>query len=219
MKMHIRTYYPFFATTLLLVFFFALGCEKDHLPDETIYFQEDILPIMVTSCAESGCHNSNDQRQGLDLTNYDGVMAIVKPGDYKGSNLYTELVKPFGFMPENGDRLPDDEITAIALWIEQGALNNSSGGSGCNTEGTTYNTTVQPIIEVWCYGCHSGSTPIGTFRLDSYAALKAKVDDGGLLGAVRHEPGFRAMPDGGGMLPECDIEKIEKWVADGAPDN
>ncbi|MEZ4957811.1 MAG: hypothetical protein R2825_29910 [Saprospiraceae bacterium] len=195
------------------------ACKKEHLPDETIYFQEDIFPVIVTSCTQSGCHNATDREQGYDLTNYQGILEIVKPGDYKGSELYKSLVKPLGYMPENADRLSDDVITSIALWIEQGALDNSSGGSGCNTDNVTYGNTVTTIIATWCYACHAGSNPVGLIRLDSYAAVKAAVNDGKLLGTIRHDAGFKAMPDGGGKLPDCDIEQIEKWVNDGALDN
>ena len=33
----------------ILVSFVLPGCEKEHLPDETIYFQEDILPKVVAT--------------------------------------------------------------------------------------------------------------------------------------------------------------------------
>ena len=84
---------------------------------------------------------------------------------------------------------------------------------------TTFNQTVAPILQAWCYSCHSGSSPSGTIRLDSYSTVKLKVDDGKLLGSIRHDSGYLPMPDGGGKLPNCEISQIEKWVADGALNN
>ena len=39
-----------------------------------------------------------------------------------------------------------------------------------------------------------------------------------LIGAIKHEPGFVAMPQSGGKLEDCDIEKMEAWIAAGAPE-
>ena len=219
MKIKTPLAFLLFVTMFSLPLLFLPGCKKEHLPDETIYFQEDMFPLLVSNCTQSGCHNSVDREQGYDLTTYEGILKIVNPGDPKGSKLYKSLVKPLGFMPYRGDRFTDDQITAIALWIDQGALENSSGGSNCDTTGVTYNATVQPILDAWCYSCHAGSNPTGVIRLDSYVTVKAKVDEGLLLGTIRHDPTFRAMPDGGGKIPNCDIKKIEKWVAEGALNN
>lgn len=197
---------------------FLQGCAKEHIPDPGVYFQEDILPLIVSNCTKSGCHNSIDREEGYDFTYYLGIRAAVIPGDYKGSVLYKSLVKPFGYMPEDGDRLPDEDIEAVALWIEQGALENS-GSSGCETDNITFSSTVKGVLTDWCYSCHQGVNPVGVIRLETYAQVKFYVDNGKLLGTIRHDNGYLAMPDGGAKIPACDIEQIEKWVAEGALDN
>ena len=198
--------------------FILQGCSKEHLPDPVVYFQQEVFPIVISNCTQSGCHGTVDREGGYKLTDYAGIMELVKPGNYKGSKLYQVLVQPLGYMPQGAARLSDEDITTIALWIEQGAENNS-GNSGCNTDNATYSQTVVPILQAWCYSCHSGSSPSGSIRLDSYSSVKLKVDDGKLVGSIRHDSGYLPMPDGGGKLPNCEISQIEKWVADGAPNN
>lgn len=207
------------AGLFLLMSFLFSRCAKEHLEEPPVYFQEDIFPVIVTNCTESGCHNPVDRTEGYDFTTYEGILQAVVPGDYQASELYKALVKPFGHMPEGKPRLPDYQIVLIARWIEEGAEDTSSGGLDCNTDGTTFSGTVKPIINTWCISCHSGPFPSGNVDLSTYSGVKIRVDNGLLLGVIRHDPGFRPMPDGGAKLPPCDIKKIERWVADGALDN
>ncbi|MFY8185634.1 MAG: hypothetical protein ACOVLD_06160, partial [Bacteroidia bacterium] len=51
-------------------------CTKDVYVPNTC-FKEDILPIFVSNCTMSGCHNSIDKKEGYDLSNYDGIMTGV----------------------------------------------------------------------------------------------------------------------------------------------
>ncbi len=70
-----------------------------------------------------------------------------------------------------------------------------------------------------CYGCHVGTAPEGGISLEGYAAVKKLVDNGRLLGAVSHVPGFAPMPHGAPKMTECDINIIKAWVIAGAPDH
>ena len=89
----------------------------------------------------------------------------------------------------------------------------------CNLEDTSYSTAVLPIIESNCYTCHDQAGNFGNITLEGYDALKTYVDNGQLLGAIRHEAGFSPMPKNKAQLLECEIEKIVAWVEDGAPNN
>jgi mono/diheme cytochrome c family protein len=89
----------------------------------------------------------------------------------------------------------------------------------CDTTQVTYSATIAPIIELNCYECHGGEATISGIPLEGYANLKAVVDEGRLVGAVRHEDGYSAMPKDAQALPECQLLQIEKWVDEGAPDN
>jgi hypothetical protein len=37
--------------------------------------------------------------------------------------------------------------------------------------------------------------------------------------AINHSAGYSPMPKGGNKLPACQIAKVRRWVAAGAPNN
>lgn len=86
----------------------------------------------------------------------------------------------------------------------------------CSTTGVTYTSVVEPLINNKCYKCHDATSNSGNINLEGYANLKKYVDSGELLGAIKHSPGFSAMPKNEAKLVDCDIEKIQVWVNDGA---
>lgn len=89
----------------------------------------------------------------------------------------------------------------------------------CVTENVNYSEEILSIISTNCYSCHNAASNFGNVTLEGYAALKARVDNGQLLGVIRHESGFSPMPKNQPQLVDCDIAKIEVWVAAGAPNN
>ncbi|MBI1226465.1 MAG: hypothetical protein GC192_14625 [Bacteroidetes bacterium] len=197
---------------------FASACKKEYIENrQEVCFQQEVLPIFQSSCTQSGCHNSQTREAGYDFSNYDGILKSVKPGDYKASKVYKIITTSFGIMPPSPyDRLSDEKITTIALWIKQGAQNNSCQVAACDTTSVTLSGSVMPIFDNYCNGCHSGSQPQGNINLTNYTGIKATVNDGTLLGSVKHSSGYVAMPESGSKLSDCNIAKIEKWIALGA---
>jgi mono/diheme cytochrome c family protein len=95
------------------------------------------------------------------------------------------------------------------------------GTANCDTTATSaYATTVVPIISANCYNCHSGAATLGAgIQLNTYTALKIRVNDGTLLKAINHEAGASPMPKNGNKLSACNIAKIRRWINTGAPNN
>lgn len=89
----------------------------------------------------------------------------------------------------------------------------------CDTENMSYVNDILPIIQGNCYTCHDQGSNFGGVTLEGYESLKTYVDNGRLLGAIRHESGFSTMPKNAPQLVACNIEKIEAWINAGAPDN
>ena len=101
-------------------------------PPDTVSFAEDILPIFQQRCAK--CHGAADENGdvrtevSLNLLEYEKVMAgsefgtVIEAGDPDGSFLMDMIVA--GDMPEEGDKVPEEEIALIRAWIEAGAPNN-----------------------------------------------------------------------------------------------
>ncbi len=101
------------------------------------------------------------------------------------------------------------------------SLNPAGGGNpaGCDTVNMKYAANIQPIIQANCYRCHGNGQSQGGISLDTYAKLQRVAVTGTLVGVVSHASGFVPMPQNGPKLSECDINKIRRWVLNGALNN
>jgi hypothetical protein len=189
---------------------------------DSVYFQTQVLPILISNCAKSGCHNEADHKEGVILNNYNNVMATadVNPGRPNNSDLYKVLVKsdPDDRMPPAPSSLTNDQINLVYKWIDQGARNNSCSNT-CDTTNVTFSGTIIPLIQNSCIGCHSGPTPDGQIDLSNYQNIKTVALNGKLYGSVSHSTGFKPMPRGGNSLPVCQIDQIRIWIENGSLNN
>lgn len=96
---------------------------------------------------------------------------------------------------------------------------NLYGTIECSLEDIGYTATILPIIQDNCYTCHDKASNFGNITLEGYDELKKYVDNGQLLGAINHKSGFSPMPKNLAKLLDCEIEKIEAWVTEGALNN
>jgi cytochrome c2 len=99
-----------------------------------VSFSKDVLPIFKDNC--TSCHQPGAegyQKSGLNLSNYEGVMAgtkygpVIVPGNSEGSNLMWLLdwrASPELRMPHGKGQLPAQFRDTIRRWIQQGAKNN-----------------------------------------------------------------------------------------------
>lgn len=187
---------------------------------DTVYFQQAILPILVSNCAVPGCHDATTHEEGYVFTNYQNVMRVVRPGSPGSSDLYEVITDndPDDRMPRPPRApLSQEQIKLIEKWIRQGAKNNSCT-SGCDTSNVRFATTIQPILQTNCTGCHSGASASAGINLTVYAGVKSQIDNGKLWAAINHT-GPKPMPLGGNKLSDCNISKIGIWIRNGAPNN
>jgi hypothetical protein len=91
--------------------------------------------------------------------------------------------------------------------------------NGCDTTDISYNLDVLPILQNNCYTCHNQTSLEGGINLEGYARVKSIAQNGRLVGAISHSPGFAHMPKNASKLPSCDISKISRWVEAGMPEN
>lgn len=99
------------------------ACVSHDFPEyvcaDAYTFAADIKPIIETKCAISGCHNG-DMGPDLNWNDFDQFHQRAASG----------LVKyrvTHGIMPPSRSAegpLSQEQITAIACWTDQGALNN-----------------------------------------------------------------------------------------------
>ena len=90
----------------------------------------------------------------------------------------------------------------------------------CDTEQVSYSNRVDGILEQHCGSCHRNGSRSGGIVLDSYedVALLTEPNEPEaslLYGVVSHTFG-KPMPNNSPKIPECDIQKIRAWIADGA---
>lgn len=89
----------------------------------------------------------------------------------------------------------------------------------CDTNGVSFSTFVHPLLQDNCGQCHNASVPTAGISVEDYAAVIAAHNSGRFVGSIKHANGFSPMPQGAPKLSDCAIEKVEAWIADGAPDN
>jgi len=189
-------------------------------PSDTVYFQNTILPILVSNCAMSGCHDQESAREGIVLTDYMQIIntGSVERGNARHSSLYkaiSDLNADDVMPPSNYGSLTSEEIDAIKKWIDQGAINNMCGK--CDTNNFTFSTGVWPIVQTNCKGCHSSSTTEnGNHQYNNWNDIVADSEAfwGSLLGVD-----YTLMPKNTSGLNDCQITTIRKWLDNGAPNN
>jgi uncharacterized membrane protein len=93
----------------------------------TVSFANDVLPIVRSRC--SACHGgSQGTEEGLELTNYENIMAgsdngpVVIAGDADNSLLVELIVEQE--MPKRGPKLTPPQVQLIIDWVNEGAMNN-----------------------------------------------------------------------------------------------
>ncbi|MDO6432877.1 hypothetical protein Q4E93_19875 [Flavitalea sp. BT771] len=197
------------------------GGSGESCSADTVYFAQSVLPLLSSSCAQSGCHNglTGGDAGEYTLNTYAGIRNIVRPGNAGGSKLI-EVISSSTMPPRGYAGLTADQVALLSKWINQGARNNGCTAAACDTSAVTWSVTITSILHTWCTGCHSGSAPSGGgVDLTAYGNVLAQVNSGKLWGDISHLSGYNAMPLGGQPLPACELSKIRVWIKAGAPNN
>lgn len=213
----------------------SIGVISDnYVVDTSVCFSRDVFPILKSSCAIEGCHDSQTREEGYDFSTIESSLRKgIKPGNPKGSKIYKMLFGGDLVQKNKQDLTQDDDImppppyeplsTAkkeiIRKWIAEGAKNEPCSSEpiyGCDTNNISYNKTILPIVEYNCIGCHNSVKQQGNVRLDLYNEIKKVVNSGALLGSLNHIQGYKPMPDKLIMLSECNIRKFELWIEQGS---
>lgn len=176
---------------------------------DTVYFASQILPLLVSTCAMSGCHDEKSRKDGVVMTDYVNSMKTVKAGDPKNSELYKSLIDKD---PE--DRMPmapippfnQTQIELVSKWITQGAKNNACTNtiaSNCVISNMSFSKDVLPIFISNCNGCH----------------LQTYISNGSLMNSILQNGKAAPMPKNAYKLNSCSIATIQAWINKGALNN
>jgi len=192
------------------------GSKTPIVQADQVCFQRDILPVLLSSCGTTNCHNQTTHKEGYTITSYATVMSnLVKAGSPATSELYT-VVKNNKMPPSPYAVLSSAAKDSIFNWIKNGALNNVCTSS-CDTTGViTYQNQIATLISNNCISCHSGSGASKGILLDTYATVKVQLDNGKLLAAVK---GTSIQMPPGSSITSCELREIELWKTNGAIQN
>jgi hypothetical protein len=183
-------------------------------------FTRDILPVIVSRCATTGCHDANAGGERASLTTYTNIMRLVSPGNPGNSTLYTIIVSGSGeskMPPASSPQLSVAEIDSIGKWIGYGALNENCGEVCDTINPVTFSGTIWPIMQTSCTGCHSGTSPSGNVLLASYSNVATVASSGLLLNSL-NGTGVPKMPVGS-SLSACRIRQFDIWIKNGFLNN
>jgi hypothetical protein len=89
----------------------------------------------------------------------------------------------------------------------------------CDTTDVSYKNDLLPLFTskgCMASGCHGAGAQ---FDYTVYNNLNFVAVGQRLVGAVKQEAGFSAMPKGGAKIDACSISIIEAWVTQGAKNN
>lgn len=219
-------------------FFFAThSCTYDKLEDfessggsqpcspDSVYFQTQVFPLLVSNCTQSSCHNAMDRADGVDLSSYLKLISTVEKvsnTNWSKNELMEVLLEsdPDKRMPYGRPALAQSQIALIQKWVQQGAKNNTcdvNGGACDTTSVVKYSQFVQPLLQAKCTGCHNSSSKQGGIDLSSHDKVRPFATNGSLYNAVSRNSNW--MPKGGPKIDNCSIIKLKKWINSGAPNN
>jgi uncharacterized membrane protein len=185
---------------------------------DTVCFNSDVLPLYVSYCGSSGCHNVASHKEGVVLTDYGYIMNGIKAMNTTGSSYYRIIGN--GMPPSGSPQMTATNIATIKKWIDQGALNTNCTNV-CDTTTYTYTNAIQTILANNCGGCHGSQPGSANVYLGTYASAKAYVSANTVLfnNAIDYSTSIltsQRMPPAG-KLVDCKITQIKKWIANGYP--
>jgi len=197
------------------------GCEGG-----LIDFQNEVLPILVSNCGMSDCHDANTAEDDIIIDSYINILFgeeddLVVPYDPSESELYeviTEDPNYEDFMPPYPyTALTGTQVQLIYDWILQGAQNTSCT-EDCDLTNVSFVADIQPIIDMSCKGCHSGISPSAGLSLLNYSEIRLAVENNHLWETINYDSAFSPMPENQ-QLNSCLIDKIGEWISMGMPNN
>lgn len=94
----------------------AGGCNTD-----SVTYSGTVKPILLQSCAFSGCHNTATAAAGVRLEDFAGAQATAANGRLLGVINHASGFSP---MPKDRPKLDDCSIQKISKWVAAGTPNN-----------------------------------------------------------------------------------------------
>jgi len=218
---------------LLLFFLFLLGFTAcKHEPaifdgpialdagSTEVSFQDEVLPLLLSNCAMSGCHDAGSRQEGIQLTDYRNIVKEVVPRDPGDSELYEVITETDGdkrMPPPPQPAFSSAQTDLIRRWIEEGARNTFRPDGNCDTAAVSYANVVRPILDQQCVGCHNNSLSEGGLNLLQFNQIQQK--QAAIYLRISLSPQDPSYMPKGGNLSACKTNQIKAWIHQGAQQN
>ena len=117
---------------------------------DTVYFEQQLLPILRSNCALSGSHDAASHHDDVILDSYANVRNTgeIKLSDPTNSKIYeaiTETDPDKRMPPPPRAPLTADQKALVLRWIPQGAQDLRCAAA-CDTTNVRFSTVIQPLI-------------------------------------------------------------------------
>lgn len=221
------------ATTFLwLVWSSVSGAQSEKLPT----FESAVVPVFKAKCF--ACHSGSKPQAGLDLQTKQSLLRGGKSGRaiVVGASEKSLLVEKIvsGSMPVGGEKLSDQQIAQIRLWIDKVApLEDEARLTPLKGSGSEVPSEhdVLPILQMRCTVCHGKRTQEGGLDLRTQAGrLKGGKSGPALVPGKPEESLLMKRILSGEMPPpkmyveyavrpltSTEVETLRRWIAAGAP--
>jgi hypothetical protein len=112
-------------------------------------------------------------------------------------------------------------IISSCYYDKEDLLYGGGNSTPCtdSTGTVSYAQKVVPMLQQYCYSCHTGSFPSGNALMGNYATDKAMAQSGKLYGTINHSAGYSPMPKGMPKMSNCQSVTIKKWIDAGMLNN
>ncbi|MDF2436394.1 MAG: hypothetical protein K0Q95_770 [Bacteroidota bacterium] len=114
------------------------------------------------------------------------------------------------------------QLFAASLWViafaacktKEKTTATTAKRTDCTNTAYTYTADIKPLMDQNCVRCHNTNMKAG-YNLGDIASVKKAGSNGYLLGTIKHESGFMAMPAHAEKMDQASIDKIECWINTG----
>ncbi len=214
----------------LLLFLAVLACKHDPLVyngpialpsgSTEVSFQDEVLPLLISNCALSGCHDAGTRRDGVQLTDYVNILKQVKARKPDNSELYeviTESDPDKRMPPPPQSAFSSSQTELIRRWILEGARNTFRAEDQCDTAAVSYANTIRNILDQNCVGCHNNSLSEGGLNLLIFSQIQQK--QAAIYERISLPTNNSLYMPKGGNLSACKTNQIKAWIHQGAQQN
>lgn len=183
------------------------------------------MKIIQRKCVS--CHNAdNPSGQIDDLLTKDSLLyyRLIIPGEPNLSDLYT-VIKNGDMPPAPNKPLTSAESQLIYDWILNGFSDTSSGITPPNQApitvlAPTFSSIKALIINNKCLSCHNSTNSSGGVNFSTYASTMNTVQAGRPeVSTIYTSTVSQRMPTTANKLTGAELQAIQQWITNGAPNN